>query len=184
MAQRNAKPRFEVGPGGWVRYTSPDLRDPVYVRLGADPLDGRLEVVELHLGDGRHRFDAADLRKVPITRIVALANHPEAKPSLLARIDVEEETWTPPAFDTPARAQLLDRVKYVPAPITVPDARPYPPEFYKEIADRYMALVSETNRPAVVIALAADVPVSTSRAWIKRAREQGYLPAGRKGARG
>jgi hypothetical protein len=56
--------------------------------------------------------------------------------------------------------------------------------FYKRVADVYRELVGWTNRPAVELAEANGVPVTTAHRWVKEARRRGFLPPGQKGRRG
>ncbi len=184
VTQTNAKARCTVGGGGWIRYKTPELRHPIYARLRLSQPDGRLEVCELHLGGGNDRMDAGDLRKVPFGAIVAAVNNDEVKTWVLRRINDDPVPWTAPVVQVPKGAKFLDMVNYRISGFEVPKSSPYPPEFYEQVARLYQGISQESVRPAVVLANATGVPVTTSRAWIKRAREKGYLPAGRKGARG
>lgn len=70
------------------------------------------------------------------------------------------------------------------AKLRVPTTNPKPPKFYQEVARAYLELAVEGNRPAVELAEANGVPLSTAHRWVKRARELGFLPPGQKGRRG
>lgn len=70
------------------------------------------------------------------------------------------------------------------AKLRVPTTNPKPPKFYEEVARAYRELAAEGNRPAVELAEANGVPLSTAHRWVKRARELGFLPPGQKGRRG
>lgn len=61
---------------------------------------------------------------------------------------------------------------------------PKPDDFYEKVAIAYERLSVRSNRPAVEIAEAVEVPLTTVHRWVKRARQLGYLPPGRKGRRG
>jgi hypothetical protein len=57
--------------------------------------------------------------------------------------------------------------------------------FYHDVAAAYLSQVKDGVRtPALAIANAKGVPLSTARGWIHRARVLGYLPAARRGAAG
>ena len=56
--------------------------------------------------------------------------------------------------------------------------------FYQRVAAVYRQRVAESNRPAVEMANANGVPVSTVHRWVKEARRRGFLPPGQKGRRG
>jgi hypothetical protein len=56
--------------------------------------------------------------------------------------------------------------------------------FYRQVASVYGALAATSNRPAVELAEANGVPVTTAHRWINEARRRGFLPPGQKGRRG
>jgi hypothetical protein len=56
--------------------------------------------------------------------------------------------------------------------------------FYRQIASIYSALAAASNRPAVELAAANNVPLTTAHRWVKEARRRGFLPPGQKGRRG
>ncbi|SRR6266540_663714 len=59
-----------------------------------------------------------------------------------------------------------------------------PDSFYAKVAAVYRQLAASSNRPAVELAEANDVPVTTAHRWVKEARRRGHLPPGQKGRRG
>jgi hypothetical protein len=70
------------------------------------------------------------------------------------------------------------------ARLRVPTSNPKPASFYRQVADAYTGLRAQGNRPAVELAEANGVPITTVHRWIRRARELGYLPPGQKGRAG
>jgi Helix-turn-helix domain len=70
------------------------------------------------------------------------------------------------------------------ARLRVPTSNPKPLSFYRQVADAYMGLRAQGNRPAVELAEANGVPVTTVHRWIRRARELGFLGPGQKGRAG
>lgn len=85
-----------------------------------------------------------------------------------------------------ARKRGLSRIfKYAvrePVPtLYQPEKRPYPDSFFYEVALAYSSVSRWSDRPAVEISEAHDVPVSTVHRWIKEARKRGFLPPGRAG---
>jgi hypothetical protein len=70
------------------------------------------------------------------------------------------------------------------ARLRVPTSNPKPPTFYRQVAEAYRGLRAQGNRPAVELAEANGVPVTTAHRWIRRARELGYLGPGQKGRAG
>jgi hypothetical protein len=68
--------------------------------------------------------------------------------------------------------------------IRVPKTRPYPEDFYKQVANIYSALAAiGSKQPAVEIAEASKVPTSTVHRWVKEARRLNLLPEGQRGKR-
>jgi hypothetical protein len=70
------------------------------------------------------------------------------------------------------------------AKLRIPATNPKPPKFYEEVAWAYRELAAQGNRPAMELAEANGVPVTTVHRWIKEARRRGFLPPGQKGRRG
>jgi hypothetical protein len=70
------------------------------------------------------------------------------------------------------------------AKLRLPATNPKPPKFYEEVAWAYRELSAQGNRPAMELAEANGVPVTTVHRWVKEARRRGFLPPGRKGRRG
>jgi transposase len=61
----------------------------------------------------------------------------------------------------------------------------YPDEHYREIAELYSTLILAGERaPNEKIAKIKDYSPSTVAGWVKKARELGYLPPGKKGKAG
>lgn len=71
------------------------------------------------------------------------------------------------------------------ATLDVPAGRPYPDDFYRQVAELYAALVAAGRQPAPVIAEANGVPATTVHRWVRVARERGFLgPAAGRGRAG
>lgn len=68
------------------------------------------------------------------------------------------------------RRQLARRARLV-----IPEARPYPDEFYERVAELYTSLAWRSGSPAKDIADEYEVPVRTVHGWIAKARHRGYL---------
>ena len=106
------------------------------------------------------------LATVPLERIEARANLPH----------IAYEVDKRPGF-----AELAD-----PEPVVVPDVRPYPAQFWENVAANYIAEVLEYRKgnPAVQIAEEAGVPVPTVRGWIAKCRQLGLIAKGSQGRLG
>ncbi len=88
--------RFEVGGGGWARYTerSKSLSAEVMVRFVVDPLDGRAQAVQAVVSRGDNGAEVAlgeTMRRVRWGKIEAFANQPDSLRLLQERIDEDIE---------------------------------------------------------------------------------------------
>jgi hypothetical protein len=70
------------------------------------------------------------------------------------------------------------------ARLRVPNSKPKPASFYRQVAAVYTGLAAHSRRPVVELAEANAVPWSTAQRWVKEARRRGFLPPGQKGRRG
>src|SRR5690606_11112764 len=59
-----------------------------------------------------------------------------------------------------------------------------PDEFYRQVAEAYGIAAAESQRPAMLLASEAGVPVTTIHRWVREARLRGLLPRGWKGRAG
>jgi hypothetical protein len=172
--------RLSLQNGGWVRYRADRLPAPVLVRFQEHT--GRLVVTELYL-EHQGGIEATLLRQVPLGRIEAWANSPEAAGSIRARLGLVVP-------DLRAAASELGRT-YNPKKVTpalVLDApesrRDHGDDFYRSVARVYGQAAATHRAPATAMAEANHVPVSTVHRWVKEARRRGFLPAGRPGKAG
>jgi hypothetical protein len=78
-----------------------------------------------------------------------------------------------------ARAQRTQRLKK--KRLKVPETRPYPAEFYKEVAAQYSLLETRRSDPAAIMAEANNKSVLTIDRWVREARRRGFLPQGQRG---
>ena len=179
-----------------MRVGDPESEVIAYVRFDLDD-DGRLAPAQL-IASAFHRDDAgrlrvrrlrgADLRTFPLAAAEAAVNG-ELRDQVLADIgrkmraslELEDGTTTP--LDRPPRTKRKpdSSTEFAVAPITVPSTRPFPDDFYAEVAAVYTRAAARSRRPASDIAEASDVNVSAVHRWIAEARKRGYLPPGRPG---
>jgi transposase len=59
-----------------------------------------------------------------------------------------------------------------------------PDRFYKEAAELYAELATQSRRPAADLAERSGVSVASVHRWIAEARRRGYLPPAERGRRG
>ena len=190
-----------TGRPGWVEVSEPGLEARVWINVIEE--GGRYHVGTL-IVNGKP-VDAATLRRIPLSRIEALLNRPEAgvgagvTSSEVAQATSElagpaMQTFTEEFHDIEqALASLLTGPVAGPAPAEAapreraPLRRPTgadPETFYQQVAEAYSALVGETSRPAKAMAEEAEVPVTTVHRWIHEARRRVYLSPARKGRAG
>jgi hypothetical protein len=174
--------------GGWVRYYDTQHPEPVWVRVQATP-DERLVIRELYLNAdndlGSERIDTDQLRRLSPARIEASLNTPPSKALILEHLGKAPGPKEPrgPAERTPM-VRGKTSVHVLGEGLRPPPGRPRPDSFYQDVANEYLLAASVNAGPAVVLATAAEVPVSTMHGWIKEARRRGFLPPGQKGRRG
>jgi hypothetical protein len=144
-----------------------DLAEPLYVFFSRDER-GRWRMNGLYF---EGPLDSDLLRALSVPALEARANGPDLRPAL-ERAEPEL-----------VRAAPGTRPSRTSARLKVP-AGAKPDSFYRRVAEVYRRLAAESNRPAVELAEANDVPVTTSHRWVKEARRRGHLPPGQKGRRG
>ena len=166
--------------GGWVRARSREDGDTIWVRYTLAE-QGRLVPVALHVDYGRP-LDADTLRRLPLVAITAIVNLHGVRERIAALLDA-------------AAPDLLGQAPYPVEPVptverrasarlTVPAGRSKGDDFYRQVAAAYSYLAARGNRPAVELAEANGVPLTTAHRWVKEARRRGFLPPGQKGRRG
>jgi hypothetical protein len=166
----------EAPPGpGWVVFSDPP--ELVHAHFTRDER-GRWRVDGLYLAGPA--LDSGVLRRLSIPSWEARANAPEMQEQM------ERNSREPTAVEYRAAvAKHYGSVGRGRARLQVPPPpRAKPDVFYKRVADVYRELVGWTNRPAVELAEANGVPVTTAHRWVKEARRRGFLPPGQKGRRG
>lgn len=168
------KPPDPEGPG-WVPFGDPDgIEAPaVAAHFTSDSPDDRLRVDSVWISSPR--LDSTMLRTVSIPSFEAWANSPTGRKAMgrvFSRSAAQRAADLRPGSVGRKRARLK-----VP-----PGAKP--DDFYKRVAEVYQELAGWSNRPAVELAEANSIPLSTAHRWVKEARRRGHLPPGRKGRRG
>ncbi len=79
-----------------------------------------------------------------------------------------------------------DELPEPPRSLVVPDVRPYPSQFWADVAATYVDLVLRhgVKNPAVVIAEHTKTPAPTVRGWIAKCRTLGLIAKGSQGRLG
>jgi hypothetical protein len=169
---------FAVGGGGWM-LASNDQTDRVAVRFAKNEA-GRWEPMELRM-DADRPLDSTMLRRVPLAGMESVANG-VGRDMLQDRLHLEDPPpeWRPPSLQP---GQLwLPKAPRLRA--KVPRGAKKNDAFYQTVAAVYRQKAVQSNRPAVEMANANGVPVTTVHRWVKEARRRGFLPPGQKGRRG
>jgi hypothetical protein len=181
-----------LGGDGWAFYTAGEIDEGVFLRLDRESPDKRLRLVEVRAG-GQGGLSAPALRELPVARIEAAANNPKEAWRINQAIkdgppiDVSEP-WSGSRlgsfFRDPRRVARRHRVLRQ-LRLRVPKGAKKSDAFYSRVASAYSSEVSRGNRkPAVAIAEANGVPVTTVHRWIKEARRRGVLAKGEQGKAG
>ena len=174
--------------GDWYEWRQdPPLDAAVYVRVLAGS-DGRLGVTELRIAGA---LSSELLRAIPLGRIEAAAN---------AQLVVIDAVNAPVTLMRPGTRGLVsldtgwetgEAVPYrrpdgprVPIRLADDTGRGRTDEFYATVAGIYQELAQSSPRPAIELAEANQVPVTTAHRWIKEARRRGFLGPGRPGKAG
>jgi hypothetical protein len=127
--------------------------------------------------------------ELPIGRLEAAVNRPEHHAALAERIkptdtttitvpfpeeEYTDEDWPWWMYKVPPKP-CAPRLK-----VKIPDGggRRKPDRFYEQIAERFAYLATVSPRPAMELAKANGVPVTTVHGWVKEARRRGLLAAG------
>jgi hypothetical protein len=172
-----------TGNGGWLGYANAEEPDWVYVRVQENE-HGRLVITELHLT--RERVDSAALRELPLGRIEALANSSPFAEDIRAKLHDPLRPGVEP-LSPESRSRWEPRKIISPTPhllhLAVPKGTK-PDKFYKEAAELYAKLATESRRPAADLAERSGVAAASVHRWIAEARRRGYLPPAERGRRG
>lgn len=166
-------------PDGWIAVESASgAVDPtVWVRCQPDERGG--VVVTQMVIHTTHRLTAAMLRDVSLGRIEAIIN--SAPPLRQAALDGARKVdpiarrlreGKVPSYSKPRKPRRQ--------PLLRPDGTD-PEAFYAAVATAYREFSDGSNRPAVLMAEEANVPVATARRWISEARRRQALPPGERG---
>lgn len=200
---------YPVG-GDWCEWRQdPPLPVAVLVQIRSGP-GGRLVLSGLRI-DGEPTAEL--LRAIPIGRIEAAANAQLAIVDDAVPADVPEAPRREPGPVVPRHGpgpepisaaagappptivstgwEISDPGRAVPRRTayrirsrTPVDGARRPDAFYADVARSYLDLAQTSARPALELATANDIPVSTAHRWIKEARRRGFLPPGRPGKAG
>jgi hypothetical protein len=172
-----------IGRGGWIAFANDDVPDWVYARVQEND-HGRLAITELYLA--RERVDSATLRALPLGRIEALANSSPLAEEIRAKLNDAPRPGVEPLSPEP-RERWESREIISPTPhllhLAVPKGTK-PDRFYKEAAELYAELATQSRRPAADLAERSGVSVASVHRWIAEARRRGYLPPAERGRRG
>lgn len=204
------KERLSSGSGGWVLYQSHEPAVTAWLRF--TDRAGRLVLTDLFLVDD-DGIGTDALRSLPLGRLDAWANGEEGD-SIRERLGdpapdlrraagywsskgVVGDHWVAQMFAAQrpgsgvpqapmSRTRPLDPEEpAIPElRLEIPPGRNYGDDFYRQVARFYVSTARRVRAPAMALAEANDVPVTTARRWVKEARARGFLPAGRAGKAG
>lgn len=185
------------GAGGWAYAGIPGFHGRLYVRavLGHVPAPSEpdvhvpraaLKVVDLVLDGDGEALGAPLLRDIPLGAIETLLNEPSTYKRIIARLNERAghldvgtalshfQVLRPPAgkASRPSRprgtATLRPRLQR-------PQTRTLTDDFLQQVADFYVYVVANGERPLVAIEQGASVPRNTAARWVAMARRRGFL---------
>jgi len=185
------------GAGGWAYVWVPGFAGRLYVRavLGQVPPPQQpelhipraaLKVVDLVIDGEGEALGAPFLRELPLGAIETLLNEPVTYRRVLARLHEGPEhldvataishfrVIEPRSGRAPRPTRPTGTVTSRPR-IVRPQARPLTDDFLQQIADFYVYVVANGERPLVAIEEEASVPRNTAARWVAMARRRGFL---------
>jgi hypothetical protein len=187
------------GRGGWAFVGIPDFSGRVYVRarLGEAPEPhepdirtprAAWKVVDLLIDGEGEPLGAPFLRELPLTAIETLLNEPSVAQQLADRltdaaVDLEV-TESLSRFEIRSAERIRRKLPRPERPptratrrpiLTRPANRALTDEFLQQLADFYIYVVAQNERPLVAIEHAANVPRNTAARWVALARKRGFL---------
>jgi hypothetical protein len=179
-------------PGGWALYQQRDVPQVVVISRFVPDDQGRLRIHEFQF-KSRDPITPLLVREIRLGQLESIANHPSIKEMLLQSLEDDPAemvlqhggTDAPITFPLgPGRAHdqtLAKRQRPIGSlKLRVPRSRPYPDQFFIDVADKYGRAESFSIRPAAEIARANGVPIDRVHGWIKGARSRGFLGPGRR----
>ena len=167
-SKRTVKVSIVNEADGIVRYEDSGVGFDIDVRV--ERRKGRLVITELHIADG---IDAETLRKVPIGTIDTAINYdPTIAQAFMGEDHID---WIDNLPRSSVQRPSL-KIKNLPPAGSRDDG------FYRTVAELYRWCIGNSVRnPAIAIAEANGVPVTTVHGWIRDARRKEFLPAARRG---
>jgi hypothetical protein len=201
--------QWRHGNGGWVRFDASDWEGPVYVRFTED--EGRLVVRELYIDPRGGSLRSADLRKLDLSRLAALAgtdwndpvhaaNRREPGPDLrrLAShfngLYRRGSDWITQSYlaqdpDSGVKAPKMGADVF---PRMLEDVPPTAPlrapeygltdDFLREVADAYASAVARHEHPAKTLARQTGFDARTVHSWVYKARKRGIMQPTKRGS--
>lgn len=179
-----------VGVGGWLYWHVAPFKHDVRLNVREDG-GGRLVVHGLWIEAFDHLYGPGsiaptELRDIALGRVEGLINAPQYGATVRAGIASEDSE---PSFDPTAcpLGEAATRAERLPLRrltttlrIEVPMERSRNDDFYRHVADTFAVASQTTNKPAVEIADATGVTVTTVHRWIKEARRRGLAGPARR----
>ena len=185
------------GAGGWAYVRVPGYLGRLYFRavLGQVPPPAEpeihvpraaLKVVDLVIDGEGEALGAPFLRELPLGAIETLLNEPTTYQRVLARLEERPEhldvadamshfaVLRPRAGKAPRPARPKGPVSSRPR-LERPQTRTLTDDFLQQVADFYVFVVANGERPLVAIEERASVPRNTAARWVAMARRRGFL---------
>jgi len=177
-----------IAGSSWAYYESDEATD-VRLRLGLLP-NGRLEISELHISD----FSPTTLRDLPFGPITRTINssqsirewlevdphHSDIGATLKPMSKFRGSDAEPPPLQSwlePGTLPHISRRRRKSLRVSVPAGHGKRPDtFYETVMKVYAEASRASKTPAVDVAEANGVPVTSVHRWVKEARRRGLMP--------
>lgn len=161
-----------IGQDGWTLWHHPDASSVAHTRFAPTP-DGTWQITEVRFvpRTDTQPVRANDLRLLALGRLAAVAADPDVEimltntdPDGLPRLDPDQVS---PAQAITACRAMPERPRVSPLAFPIPPKGQRDTYFYKMLEAVYGRAATQSRHPAVDIAKANNVPVTTVHAWLK-----------------
>lgn len=182
-----------IGSNDWSawQYPSHDIR----VRIERTADLGRFQITGLALLSSRDSLfgpapiTVTELRDIPLVRLDAFLNDPRLSEALPAAIEHAKKRGKDLSPTGGVEGEEIPTGEAVPAPgvnykiVGASNTKSRPNEFYRAVGQAWSVAVAEGHRnPAMVIATANEVTVTTVHRWVREARRRKVMaPSSREG---
>jgi hypothetical protein len=170
---------------GYIQLWGVNSDDPVEMRAHVRRVDGRLRAwkVEIMVLTSAPEWPGEDKETIERSRDRLAHNVITQRMLAAAPLVTAETIVNNPHEAWDIEGADLGELPTAPSKLVVPDAKPYPRQFWEDVAATYIKLVVVygARNPAVAIAEETGAPVATVRGWIAKCRQLDLIAKGSQG---